>query len=128
AAQERTHHEMSRIHEKHMPWASACLFQQRFQLGFQEFGVGGSMFFDGLFRGQWDGAHAPPFQAKHFSKKACTCVGPRSMPVSSLMRRQASATVWGGCRRNNSSKESRWSNSSLVALPQFNFRTAWRPP
>src|ERR1700677_2417525 len=98
---------MGRIHKKHMAFAVPRLFQQRFQLVFQEGCLGRGMFFDGVFRRQRNGSDTTPFEAKHFFKKARTCVGRRSMPVSSLMRWQASATVWGGLSRNGFSRVSR---------------------
>src|SRR3984957_5667161 len=119
---------MGCIHEKHMAFTLARGLEQWFQLGFQELRLGRGMFLNGLFRGQGDGGDAPPFQTEHFFRKARTWVGRRSMPVSSLIRWQASATVWGGLRRKDSSKDSRCFSSSLTPLPQCNFRKASRPP
>src|SRR5215213_1177313 len=105
---------MGCVHKKHMAFARSRFFQQRLQLGFQKGSLGSGMLLDGLFRRQGNGGEATPFQAKHFFKKARTCVGLRSTPVSSLIRWHASATVWGGSLRNDSSSESRCCISSLT--------------
>src|SRR5262249_46848020 len=128
-AQERPHHEMSCVHEKHLAVTGPCGGELRFQRRCQEIGLGGGVLGDGLFWGQRDRGQATPFQTKHFFKKARTCVGRRSRPVSSLMRWHASATVWGGLWRNDASRDSLCASKALGEdLPPWSSRRASRPP